>query len=102
MELTVVDVPDKSRYEARTADGTVAGVLMYKLADRLVVVTHTEVEERYEGQGVGGRLVQGALDDVRARGLHVLAICPFTKAWIERHPDYQDLVFGAPQGRVTD
>ena len=43
-----------------------------------------------------------ALDDVRRRGLHVLPICPFTKSWIERHPDYQDLVFGAPPSRVTD
>jgi uncharacterized protein len=102
MELTIVDVPDRSRYEARTQDGSVAGVLMYKLADRLVVITHTEVEEEYEGQGVGGRLVQDSLDDIRRRGLHVLPICPFTKSWIERHPDYQDLVFGAPPSRVTD
>jgi uncharacterized protein len=102
MEITVVDVPEQSRYEARTSDGTVAGILMYKLADRLLVITHTEVEPEYEGQGVGGRLVQGALDDARQRGLHVLPICPFTKAWIERHPDYVDLVFGAPPSRVTD
>ena len=102
MELTVVDVPEQSRYEARTPDGKVAGILMYKLADRLVVVTHTEVEPEYEGHGVGGQLVQGFLDDVRRRGLHVLPICPFTKAWLERHPDYQDLVFGAPPSRVTD
>ena len=102
MELTVVDVPERSRYEARTPDGTVAGVLMYKLSDSLVVVTHTEVDDEWEGQGIGGRLVQGALDDMRGRGLHVLPICPFTKAWIERHPDYQDLLFGAPPSRVTD
>lgn len=102
MELTVTDVPEQSRYEARTDNGVVAGFLMYKLADRILVVTHTEVEPEYEGQGVGGRLVQAVLDDVRRRGLHVLPICPFTKAWIERHPDYQDLVFGIPRSRVTD
>jgi uncharacterized protein len=102
MELTVVDVPEQSRYEARTQDGKVAGILMYKLADRLLVVTHTEVEPEYEGHGVGGQLVQTMLDEVRRRGLHVLPICPFTKAWVERHPDYQDLVFGAPPSRVTD
>jgi len=102
MDLTVVDVPERSRYEARTADGSVAGILMYKLADRLMVITHTEVELAYEGQGVGGQLVRGVLDDVRERGLHVLPLCPFTKAWVERHPEYQDLVFGAPPSRVTD
>jgi predicted GNAT family acetyltransferase len=102
MELTVTDVPEQSRYEARTDDGAVAGILMYKQADRLLVITHTEVEPEYEGQGVGGGLVQGVLDDVRRRELRVLPICPFTKAWIERHPDYQDLVFGVPTSRVTD
>jgi predicted GNAT family acetyltransferase len=102
MDLTVVDVPERSRYEARTADGAVAGILMYKLADRLMVVTHTEVDLAYEGQGVGGQLVRAVLDDVRERGLHVLPLCPFTKAWVERHPEYQDLVFGAPPSRVTD
>ena len=101
MDLTLTDVPELSRYEARTG-AALAGFSMYKLADRLVVFTHTEVEPQYEGQGVGGRLVQAALDDVRSRSLHVLALCPFTKAWIERHPDYQDLVFGAPPSRVTD
>jgi predicted GNAT family acetyltransferase len=102
MELTVVDVPEQSRYEARTEDDKVAGILMYKLADRLLVVTHTEVGLDYEGQGVGGRLVRDMLDDVRRRDLHVLPLCPFTKSWLERHPDYQDQVFGAPPSRVTD
>src|SRR5262249_24586420 len=48
MELTITDAPEQSRYEARTDDGAIAGILMYKLADRLVVVTHTEVELEYE------------------------------------------------------
>ncbi len=101
MDLTVVDVPELSRYEARLGDA-LAGVSMYQAADRLIVFTHTEVEPEYEGQGVGGRLVQAALDDVRARGLHILALCPFVKTWIERHPEYADLVFGAPPSRVSD
>jgi predicted GNAT family acetyltransferase len=101
MDLTVTDVPEKSRYEARTGE-QLAGFATYKLADRLVVFTHTEVEPQYEGQGVGGRLVQAALDDVRSRGLHVLPLCPFVKSWIQHHPDYADLVYGAPPSRVTD
>ena len=101
MDLTVTDVPDRSRYEARFGD-QVAGFAMYKLADRLVVLTHTEVDPQYEGQGVGGRLVQAALDDVRSRGLHVLPVCPFAKAWLGRHRDYSDVVYRAPPSRVTD
>lgn len=101
MDLTVADVPERSRYEARDGD-SVAGFAEYQLAQRLVVFTHTLVEPAYEGQGVGGRLVRAALDDVRGKGLHVLALCPFVKSWIVSHPDYQDLVFGAPQSHVTD
>jgi predicted GNAT family acetyltransferase len=44
------------------------------------------------GKGVGSKLVQGALDQVRAAGLQVIPECPFVKAWIEKHPEYADLV----------
>ena len=53
---------------------------------------HTEVEPEHEGKGVGAALVQGALDDVRDRGLKVQPLCPFVAAYIQRHPDYEDLV----------
>ncbi len=101
MDLTVTDVPEQHRYEARDGDD-VAGFAVYQLSDKLIVFTHTEVEPQYEGQGVGGRLVQAALDDVRSRGLRVLPLCPFAKSWISQHPDYADLIYGAPPSRVTD
>ena len=53
---------------------------------------HTEVSPSLEGQGLGARLVAGALDDIRARGLRVVPICPFVRTYIRRHPDYADLV----------
>ncbi|GAB3444853.1 GNAT family N-acetyltransferase [Streptomonospora sediminis] len=97
MDLEVTDVPARKRYEARTG-GTVAGFAEYQLTDELAVLTHTEVDPGYEGQGVGGELVRGALDDVRRRGLAVLPVCPFVKGWIERHPDYTDLVYQSGTG----
>ena len=47
---------------------------------------------RFEGRGLGGRLVVGALDDIRARGLLTVPLCPFAAEYIRRHPEYQDLV----------
>jgi len=44
------------------------------------------------GKGVGSRLVKGALDQVRAEGLQVVAQCPFVNAWIGKNPAYADLV----------
>jgi predicted GNAT family acetyltransferase len=93
--MTHVEVTNneaEKRYEARV-DGELAGVSFYDAADDLIVFTHTEVDESYEGEGVGSKLARAALDDVRADGRRkVIARCPFIKGWIERHPDYQDLL----------
>ena len=94
--------PEASRYEAHI-DGDLAGFAAYDLTDKLVVFTHTEVEDRFEGRGVGGTLARFALDDVRASGTRkVLPLCPFIKGWIAKHPDYADLVYGAPATTAKD
>jgi predicted GNAT family acetyltransferase len=56
------------------------------------VFTHTEVQPEAEGKGVASELIRRALDDVRRRGLSAVPLCPFVRAFIARHPDYQDLV----------
>jgi predicted GNAT family acetyltransferase len=91
MELTVTDVPEAGRYEARAAD-RVLGLAAYRRHGDRVVFTHTEVDPDAGGSGVGSTLVRGALDDVRAHGLRVVPRCPFVRAWIDRHPDYAELV----------
>ena len=53
---------------------------------------HTEVPPELGGQGVGSKLVKGALDQVRAQGLKAIAQCPFVKAYIDKHVEYQDLL----------
>lgn len=89
--LVVTDNAAERRYEAHV-DGTLAGVVYYAEQPGGLVVVHTEVADGFEGQGVGGRLVAGALDDIRARGLTVTLRCPFASAYVERHPEYADLV----------
>jgi hypothetical protein len=90
-EVVVTDNPDQQRFEARL-DGELAGIAAYRLSDGRIVFTHTEVDDTFEGKGVGGRLVGKALDDVRERNLRVIARCPFVRSYIERHPDYADLL----------
>ena len=86
------DNPDESRYEG-WVDGQLAGFAAYRLDPGRIVFTHTEVDDAYEGQGVGSTIARFALDDVRARGdLRVVPRCPFIRDWIEKHSDYQDLV----------
>lgn len=100
--MTTSHNPQASRYEAHV-DGELAGFAEYQPTDTLVVFTHTEVDERFEGRGVGSALARFGLDDVRAAGTRkVLPLCPFIKRWIDKHPDYVDLVYDAPTTTARD
>ncbi|MDQ1433612.1 MAG: uncharacterized protein QOF59_428 [Actinomycetota bacterium] len=79
------------RYEI-VVDGVVAGFLQYTMRGGRVVLAHTEVPEANAGRGLATRLVRAALDDIRQRGLGIVPVCPFVEAFIERNPDYDDLV----------
>ena len=89
----VVHSPEESRYEIRV-DGVQAGFARYRSTPAALVFDHTVIDDAYDGHGLGlgGQLARGALNDVRANGLKVVAECPFIKAWIDRHEDYQDLL----------
>jgi predicted GNAT family acetyltransferase len=91
-DVQVTDNPGESRYEAHV-DGELAGFAAYDTGDDLIVFTHTEVFDAFEGKGVGSALARGALDAVRADGSRkVVPRCRFIRGWIEKHPDYQELV----------
>ncbi len=72
-------------------DGHIAAAY-YELSGGVITFVHTEVPAELGGQGIGSKLVKGALDQVRADGLKVVAQCPFVRGWIEKHPDYADLL----------
>jgi predicted GNAT family acetyltransferase len=90
-DTTIRDNPALTRYEAHV-DGVAAGYILYRPREKFLTMVHTEVDPDWEGHGIGSALVRGALDDVRARGLKVRPLCPFVRAFIQRHPDYGDLV----------
>jgi predicted GNAT family acetyltransferase len=68
------------------ADGALAELIYRAVGNRLVLM-HTEVPEQLEGRGIGGLLVAAAVDDAAARGWTIVPLCPFARAWLERHPD---------------
>lgn len=90
-EIAVADNPREERYEVR-AEGELAGFAQYRLRPGLIAFIHTEVDDRFEGRGLAGRLIAFALDDARGRGLEVLPFCPFVNGYIQRHREYLDLV----------
>jgi predicted GNAT family acetyltransferase len=73
------------------AEGHTA-VSYYKLADGVITFTHTEVPQALAGRGIGSALARGALDWARVQGFKVVPQCPFVKAYIDKHPDYADLL----------
>jgi uncharacterized protein len=101
MSARVVDAPERSRYELHADDGDdLLGFSDYRPAGESLIVSHTEIAEGNEGQGLGAQLARGTLDAIRERGLMVLPICPFTAAFIARHADeYTDLVHASMRKR---
>ena len=92
---TVTDNAARSRYELAVGDA-IAFIDHVGEGDTVAFV-HTEVPEAMEGKGVGSRLVKGALEDARRRGLKVVPRCQFVREYIARHPEYQDIVQPAPE-----
>jgi uncharacterized protein len=90
-QVAVTDATERNRFIA-TVDGGRAGFIVYRLRPGLLALIHTEVDERFEGRGIGGRLARFALEQAREKGLEVLPFCPFVNEWMRRHPDFNDLV----------
>ena len=91
MTPQVTDNPAQSRYEMHV-DGTLAGIAEYKRHDDHITFTHTEVDDAFEGNGLGSTLSRHVLDAARESGLAVYPACPFIARYIKRHPAYLDLV----------
>jgi predicted GNAT family acetyltransferase len=89
--IAVSDRARQERYEIRVA-GELAGFVQYRAKSGLIAFIHTEVDDRFEGQGLGSKLIAFALADARERGLAVLPFCPFVNGYIQRHREYVDLV----------
>lgn len=85
----VVDHPERQRFEMQV-DGQTA-FIDYTRDGQTVTLTHTEVPEALQGQGLGTKLVRGTLELLRARGERVVPQCEFVAAYLKRHPEDADL-----------
>ncbi|WP_309650195.1 GNAT family N-acetyltransferase [Nocardioides sp.] len=90
-DTQVTDNTERHRFEI-TSEGAEAGFAEYELSAGVVEFTHTVVHDGFEGQGIGGTLVRHALDSARSRDLRVVATCSFVKGYVDKHPEYADLV----------
>lgn len=96
MTTEVRDNPQESRYEIHV-DGELAGFAAYEWEDGRLALTHTEIDDAHQGQGLAGQLVGATLDAARKAQLLVRPYCPYVRSYIGKHEDQVDLV--APEDR---
>ena len=89
-DLVIIDNEAEGRFETRVQGQT--AVLEYTRSNGRATYSSTQVPKELEGHGIGGKLANHALEDARARDLKVVPSCPFVAAYIERHPEFADLV----------
>jgi predicted GNAT family acetyltransferase len=91
MDITVVDVPERGRFEIRDGD-TVVGLASYHVDGDVMTLPHTEIDPAMGGRGLGTQLVAGVLTAARERSLQVLPYCSFIRKYLLEHPEELDLV----------
>jgi uncharacterized protein len=90
MATAVRDNPALSRFELDV--NGVRAVANYQLNGRVMILTHTEVPPQARHGGIASQLIAGALQAARARGLKVVPRCSFVKAYVDKHPEVQNLL----------
>lgn len=67
--------------------GKEKAVLQYRRTQHHISLLHTEVPEGSRRRGLGNQLIRAALDYAHFNQLKVVPICPFVKAYLEKHPE---------------
>jgi len=92
LSITREDKPSGGRYVARADGQPDAEMTFSRAGETILIIDHTGVPDELGGMGVGKALVEYMVHDVRARGLKVIPLCPFTNATLRKHPEWQDVL----------
>lgn len=93
-ELTVVEIPELSRFELLLA-GARVGLADYSLDGSVLTVPHVETDPAHQGQGFAAVLMAAVIDSARANDQTIRPLCPYASAYMRRHPETQDLIAGS-------
>ena len=92
--VEVKNNPEASRFEVQLGDKLAQ--LAYVMEDQVMIIVHTEVPKEFGGRGIADQLAHTALEYAKAQNLQVMALCPFVKAYIGRHPEYESITVDYP------
>ena len=84
----------KGRCVARTPAKPDAEMTFSIMNATTIIIDHTGVPDEWRGMGVGKALVERGVLDARERGIRIIPLCPFAKAQIDKHPEWQDVLGG--------
>jgi predicted GNAT family acetyltransferase len=90
--LFIADERESDQRYAAYVEGRQVGHASAILVRQTVLLPHVEVDPAMHDLGIGSLLVRRVLDDARAEGHTVLALCPFARRWADLHPAYRDVV----------
>jgi len=95
MSISVVKNYELNRFEIYS-DGELAGFADLKIENQVISYTHTEIDPKFGGQGLGSQLIREALDEALEQNLEVAPYCSFVSAYIKKNSEkYLHLV---PEG----
>ena len=83
MSISVVKNYELNRFEIYS-DGELAGFADFKIENQGISYTHTEIDPRFGGQGLGSQLIKEALDEALEQNLEVAPYCSFVSAYIKK------------------
>ena len=92
--IEVKNNPAASRFEVQLGDKIAQ--IAYVMEDQVIIFVHTEVPKEFGGRGIADQMAHTALEYAKAQNYQVMALCPFVKAYIERHPEYQSITVEYP------
>jgi predicted GNAT family acetyltransferase len=100
-DFRVVNDETAGIYEATGDDGDIGGVTYNLVGEDRIVLLAVSVFPEFRGRGISAELIRRVLDDVRAQGKTITNYCPVVRAFIERNPEYADLIDAEHPGAVT-
>ncbi|CAA9199870.1 GNAT family N-acetyltransferase [Flavobacterium collinsii] len=93
MEIQQINDTRRGYFEA-VEDGKQAGKMTYTWAgDSKFIIDHTEVNEDFNGRGVGKKLVMAAVEFARTNNLKIIPLCPFAKSVFDKVDEIHDVLF---------
>jgi uncharacterized protein len=80
----------QQRFELRVGDALCR--VDYRLSPGKLVIYHSEVPQALERRGLAALMTRAALDFARSQNLRVEPRCPYTATFVQKHPEYADLL----------